>query len=264
LFFAQILVYLRKANYRFQKSVAFIGGDKATEALKQKIPFSLTAAQQKVVDEIIADLGKKRPMHRLLQGDVGSGKTIVACFAINIVVSGRYQAAIMAPTEVLAQQHYRSLRKIFKAFNFNIALLTSSTTNRRKKEIYQNLASGEIDIIIGTHALLSANIEFHKLGLVIIDEQHKFGVAQRTLLPKKGQGVVAHCLVMSATPIPRSLALSFYGDLDLSIIDQLPPGRKQPRTYWVNNRRRRWVYDFMRQHLNQGRQAYVVYPLIVN
>jgi len=224
--------------------------------------FKLTASQKKALTEIMDDLGKPHPMHRLLQGDVGSGKTIVACFALASAVRNGYQAAFMVPTEVLAHQHLETLKEVFRGFGFRIKVLTSSISLKEKENIHRDLGEAKIDIIIGTHSLIEDMVSFKKLGVAVIDEQHKFGVAQRALLPKKSGHYAAHCLVMSATPIPRSLALSLYGDLDISVINELPPGRKEPETIWVEERKRQWVYSFIKSKLKEQRQAYIVYPLI--
>ncbi len=269
LFFSQILVYLRKARQRFQEGVPLKVRVQLLDELRSKLPFELTSSQNKVLAEILKDFEKPFPMHRLLQGDVGCGKTVVAAFAICVCLDSGFQAALMVPTEVLAYQHWETLRSLFKDLNFSgfkpedaIKLLTSSLTQKETLCVYEGLASGRIKLIIGTHALIQKEVEFKNLGLAIIDEQHKFGVAQRTLLPQKGKKPQPHCLVMSATPIPRSLALSLYGDLDLSVISELPKERKMPLTFWVNEKKRRWVYDFLEKQLASGRQAYIIYPLI--
>ncbi len=262
LFFSQILVYLRKASYRVKKSISLICSPKFISQLKNSLPFSLTSSQEKAIEEIINDLAKPYPMHRLLQGDVGSGKTVVACFALAVAVKCGCQVAFMVPTEVLAYQHLMTFKKLFKGFGFRIEVLTSSLTQKSKKKISYDLKNAKIDIILGTHSLIEESISFKKLGLVVIDEQHKFGVAQRALLSKKARGYFPHCLVMSATPIPRSLALSLYGDLDFSVIQELPPHRKQPKTIWIEEDKRRWVYDFLRDKLKENRQVYIIYPVI--
>ncbi|MFH1768391.1 MAG: ATP-dependent DNA helicase RecG [Candidatus Omnitrophota bacterium] len=262
LFFSQILVYLRKARHRSQRSVFISGDNGVREELEKSMAFKLTPCQEKVVGEIFNDLKRPYPMHRLLQGDVGCGKTIVACFAIAWMAQSDFQAAFMVPTEVLAYQHIATLKDLLKRFNFKIEILTSSLSTKDKQAVYNNLRDGTTDIVIGTHSLVEQAVVFKNLGLVVIDEQHKFGVAQRTLLPKKAKKYAPHCLVMSATPIPRTLSLSLYGDLDLSVIDNLPPGRKQPRTLWVGNDKRRWVYDLLREKLKEKRQAYIIYPVI--
>ncbi len=262
LFFSQVLVYLRKAQYRLKRSIPFIDKDGFIPQFKKSLPFLLTSSQEQVIKEIVDDLTKPYPMHRLLQGDVGSGKTVVASFAIALAVINNCQVAFMVPTEVLVHQHVTTLRELFRGFGFRIKSLTSSLTRREKEKVYSDLSNSQIDIVVGTHALIEEEVGFSRLGLVVIDEQHKFGVAQRALLPKKAKDYIPHCLVMSATPIPRSLALSLYGDLDFSVIKELPPGRKQPKTIWVEEDKREWVYNFLREKLNEGRQAYIVYPVI--
>jgi len=262
LFFSQILVYIRKARYRLRKSASLLNLDKLVSDIENNLPFSLTLSQKKAIEDIRGDLGKPHPMHRLLQGDVGSGKTIVACFALAAAVRNGYQAAFMAPTEVLVRQHLETLKEVFKGFGFCIKVLTSSLSTKEKENIYQGLSTAKIDIIIGTHSLIEDMVKFKKLGVVVIDEQHKFGVAQRALLPKKSGRYAAHCLVMSATPIPRSLALSLYGDLDISVIKELPPGRKNAETVLVGEEKRQWVYSFLKDKLKEHRQVYIVYPLI--
>ncbi|MCM8773194.1 MAG: ATP-dependent DNA helicase RecG [Candidatus Omnitrophica bacterium] len=262
LFFSQILVYMRKARHRFQKGIPFMVNEELIKRLEDSLPFKLTPSQEKVIDEIIKDLQKPYPMHRLLQGDVGSGKTVVACFAIVAVVSSGYQVAFMVPTEVLAFQHYQTLKYLFNDFSFHIEILTSSLKKSVREKILDGLKEGKIDIVLGTHSLIEEAVDFKSLGLVIIDEQHRFGVAQRALLPKKGKKGLPHCLVMSATPIPRSLALSLYGDLDLSLLTDLPPGRKKPETIVVEENKRDWVYDLVEEKVKEGRQCYIVYPII--
>lgn len=261
LFFSQILVYLRKAKHRQQEGIAFSIDNDFIKKVKNNIAFELTASQKKVLQEIGTDLTKTYPMHRLLQGDVGCGKTVVAAFAIGLAVKNYCQAALMVPTEVLASQHKSTLEGMFDGCGFRIEVLTSSLQQKETDDIHKRLEEGKIDIIIGTHSLIQERIKFKRLGLVVIDEQHKFGVGQRALLPKKGIPN-PHCLVMSATPIPRSLALSLYGDLDLSVIDAMPSGRKQPKTEWLEEDKRSQVYGFLRQSLKEGRQAYVIYPII--
>lgn len=260
LFLSQIQVYLRKARHRMQKGIAFKINRLVMVKIKDNLGFELTSAQKKVIDQIINDMSKPYPMHRLLQGDVGCGKTVVSSFALGICVDNRYQAAFMVPTEVLARQHYSTLQQIFKNLGFKISLLTGSLPAKKKNKILKDLVGGKIDIVVGTHSLIEEEVKFKRLGLVVIDEQHKFGVAQRALLPQKGDN--PDCLIMSATPIPRSLALSIYGDLDLSVIDQLPKGRKTPKTLLMCDDQRDDLYKLLRQELKNGRQVYFVYPVI--
>ncbi|MDD5195838.1 MAG: ATP-dependent DNA helicase RecG [Candidatus Omnitrophica bacterium] len=260
LFFSQVLVYLRKARHRLQKAAVFSHEQQLVEKLKANLKFDLTAGQETALREIIDDLQKPYPMHRLLQGDVGCGKTIVAAFAFANCVNSGYQAAFMVPTEVLAYQHKETLEDAYKGFGYNIEILVSSLDEKKQQIVRRDLKEGRINIIVGTHALIQEEIVFKKLGLVVIDEQHKFGVAQRAMLPKKGDN--PHYLVMSATPIPRSLALSLYGDLDLSVIREMPKGRLTPKTVWVKEKKREWVYNLLSKKLKEGRQAYIVYPVI--
>ena len=224
------------------------------------LPFPPTGAQRRVMEEISADMASGRPMNRLVQGDVGSGKTAVAAFAAWLAVKGGFQAALMAPTEVLAEQHYRSLSALLEPAGVRVGLLTGSITPAGKKKVRQALAAGEIDLIIGTHALLSQGVEFARLGLMVADEQHRFGVAQRAALAAKGDS--PHVLVMSATPIPRTLALIIYGDLDVSVIDELPPGRTPVETYVVREDKRARMYNFVRRLVGEGRQVYIICPAV--
>lgn len=224
------------------------------------LPFSPTNAQRRVANEAITDMSGNYPMARLIQGDVGSGKTAVAAAVGHTAIKNGYQVAMMAPTELLAQQHYQSLAALFKKCNIQIALLTGSTTSAEKEKMKKSLLQGDIDFIIGTHALLQADVCFRRLGLVITDEQHRFGVAQRATLLTKGNS--PHMLVMSATPIPRTLAMIIYGDLDLSVLDELPPGRLPVATYAVRSDKRKRIYRFIKSFLEHGQQAYIVCPMI--
>ena len=225
------------------------------------LPFALTGAQKKVLKEIRADLGSHAQMNRLLQGDVGSGKTVVALMTMLLALDNGFQACLMAPTEILAIQHYNSLTELLIDMPVQIALLTGSTKKARRSEIHTGLEDGSLQILIGTHAVLEDKVKFTNLGLAIIDEQHRFGVAQRSKLWKKNE-TPPHILVMTATPIPRTLAMSLYGDLDISIIDELPPGRKAVRTVHRTDSNRLKLFQFIRDEIKQGRQIYVVYPLI--
>jgi len=260
-FFSQILVYIRKARYRLQGGIPCSAKLPTLQIIRENFIHPLTEAQEEVLADILADLAKPYPMRRLLQGDVGCGKTLIAAFAIGVCADSGLQAALMVPTEVVAYQHYQTLQRLFQGLGFSISLITSSTPKKELTAIHAALQQGTCRIVVGTHALIQEGINFKNLGLVVIDEQHKFGVAQRSLLPRKGQ-VPPHCLVMSATPIPRSLALSLYGDLDLSVITQLPPQRLPAQTIWVRETKRQWVYDFIEKELQKGRQAYIVYPVI--
>ena len=225
------------------------------------LPFPLTEAQKKVIKEIRADLGSQAQMNRLLQGDVGSGKTIVALMAMLIALDNNYQACLMAPTEILATQHFNSLKEQIRDLDINILLLTGSTKKSARTVIHEQLQSGELHILIGTHAVLEEKVKFNNLGLAIVDEQHRFGVAQRSKLWHKNK-IPPHILVMTATPIPRTLAMSLYGDLDISVIDELPPGRKPVRTSHRKDKHRLNIFRFIRDEIKKGRQVYVVYPLI--
>ncbi len=225
------------------------------------LPFELTEAQKRVIKEIRLDMGTGRQMNRLLQGDVGSGKTIVALLLMLIAIDNNYQACLVAPTEILAQQHFQSLSAQLKKINLTVALLTGSTPKKDRESIHQGLQNGELNILIGTHAVFENTVQFKQLGLAIIDEQHRFGVAQRAKLWQKNE-MPPHVLVMTATPIPRTLSMSVYGDLDLSVIDKLPPGRKIVKTLHRTDANRLKVFAFLREQIAQGRQVYIVYPLI--
>ena len=230
------------------------------EEFLARLPFPLTGAQRRVMEEISRDMVSGRPMNRLVQGDVGSGKTVVAAYAAWLAAGAGYQSALMAPTEVLAEQHFRSLSALLEPAGVRVGLLTGSLTPAAKKKVRQALAAGEIDLIIGTHALLSQGVEFARLGLMVADEQHRFGVAQRAALAAKGDS--PHVLVMSATPIPRTLALIIYGDLDVSVIDELPPGRTPVETYVVREDKRARMYNFVRRLVGEGRQVYIICPAV--
>jgi ATP-dependent DNA helicase RecG len=236
-------------------------GEKVNLFYKEKLPFSLTDAQKRVIREIRRDLGSGKQMNRLLQGDVGSGKTLVALMSMLIAIDNGYQACIMAPTEILANQHFNTLSRLTEGIGVKVGILTGSTPSATRKILHEHLQSGSMDILIGTHALIEDPVTFHNLGLVIIDEQHRFGVAQRARMWSKSDNP-PHVLVMTATPIPRTLAMTLYGDLDLSVIDELPPGRKPVKTVLNNDAARLRVFAFMKQKIKEGRQIYVVYPLI--
>lgn len=234
--------------------------DRVREAVRRILPFTPTNAQKRAIKDIVEDMTGPEPMNRLLQGDVGSGKTIVAVQAMVISVENGYQTALMAPTEILAEQHARNIKRWLAPGGYRIELLIGSLKAKEKQVIHEALKSGEIDIIVGTHALIQEGVEFHKLGLAVIDEQHRFGVMQRAELQKRG--VNPDVLVVTATPIPRSLAMTVYGDLEVSIIDELPPGRTPIKTFVRGDDRRDKIYEFIREQLRTGRQAYVVYPII--
>ncbi len=231
-----------------------------TEGLRQRIPFTFTASQQRVVEELFADVGQRHPMYRLLQGDVGCGKTIVTIVLMAVAVQSGYQVALMAPTELLAEQHMRVVSDYLKPLGVSVGLLSQSVPSDERARRRAEIASGKIQVVIGTQALIQRGVSFSRLALVIIDEQHKFGVAQRAHLAKKGQ--VPDVLVLTATPIPRTLALSLYGDLAISTIAELPPGRRPVKTLWLGEAQRDEVYAMIREELVQGRQGYIVYPLV--
>lgn len=231
-----------------------------SEDFISSLPFTLTGAQRRVISECISDMRSERPMNRLVQGDVGSGKTVVAACLIHTAAKNGFQSALMAPTEILARQHYETLLKLTESSGINIDLLTGSVTPKRKKEIKERLKSGETHLAVGTHALLTEDTEFLNLGLIVTDEQHRFGVNQRGTLAAKGNN--PHTLVMSATPIPRTLSLIIYGDLDVSIIDELPKGRQKISTYAVDTSYHKRIYDFIKKHLDSGSQAYIVCPAV--
>ncbi|MGY5850299.1 ATP-dependent DNA helicase RecG [Salegentibacter sp. F14] len=236
-------------------------GENFTNFYNEHLPFDLTGAQKRVIKEIRNDIGSGAQMNRLLQGDVGSGKTIVALMSMFIALDNDFQACLMAPTEILSVQHYNGLMELCKDLNTSIEILTGSTKTSKRREIHEKLENGEIDILIGTHALLEDKVQFKNLGLAVIDEQHRFGVAQRAKLWKKNE-LPPHILVMTATPIPRTLAMSLYGDLDISVIDELPPGRKPIKTVHRYDANRLKVFAFLREEIKKGRQVYIVYPLI--
>jgi len=271
-FLFQLLLALRKLRKKEKLGISHqVYGD-LVKSFMDNLPFKLTPSQEKVIQEIRLDMAKPQAMQRLLQGDVGSGKTVVATIAGLFAIQGGYQAAFMVPTEILARQHYEKLSSWFMVpacrqaghgswfMDIKIGLLASSLNNKEKESIYQGIKEGKIDLVIGTHALLQEEIEFKNLGLVVIDEQHKFGVGQRALLPKKGYN--PDCLIMTATPIPRTLAITLYGDLDISVITELPPGRLPIKTLHFTESQRLQAYDVARQQLRKGYQVYIIYPVI--
>ncbi len=248
-----------KAKVR-SRGISFKKKQSLTKKYKELLPFKLTTSQERVIKEIEDDMAKPQPMHRLLQGDVGSGKTIVAVYALLLAVENGYQAALMVPTEILAEQHYLTLKNLLNNLGVNTRLLVSGISSEDKQDLKKQIKEKKTDIIIGTHALIQEDVSFKKLGLVVIDEQHKFGVTQRKILKQKGNN--PDVLIMTATPIPRTLAYTIYGDLDLSVIDELPPGRKPVKTWWVTERKRKGAYGFIKKQVKSKRQAYIVYPLI--
>ncbi|MFC1855504.1 ATP-dependent DNA helicase RecG [Thermodesulfobacteriota bacterium] len=269
-FYFELALALRKKGRILKRGIKFDNLADCCADLKKVIPFKLTSAQDKVVDEIMADIAAEKPINRLIQGDVGSGKTIVALFALYFAAKNSYQAAIMAPTEILATQHYKNLKKYFDELGISVALLTGSLKKKEREAILEKIASGETKVIIGTHAVIQDSVKMKRLGLVVIDEQHRFGVMQRTTLMKKGgksktktsEERLPHVLIMTATPIPRTLAITVYGDLDVSIIDEMPPGRKPVKTKVYYESQRDTVYKHIAKELKAGNQAYIVYPLV--
>ena len=258
------LELLKLKLVKLEKSRGFVFGnigDKLNGFYTEKLPFELTGAQKRVLKEIRIDLKRGKQMNRLLQGDVGSGKTIVALMSILIGLDNGFQAALMAPTEILATQHYEGLKELLKGMDVEVELLTGSVRAKKRRETHEKLEDGSLHILIGTHALIEDKVKFKNLGIAVIDEQHRFGVAQRAKLYKKNS-VLPHVLIMTATPIPRTLAMTLYGDLDVSVIDELPPGRKAIQTlHWYENKRLR-LFGFMEGEIAKGRQIYIVYPLI--
>ena len=263
LFYIQLNILKLKFNRKaaFQGHVFSKVGHYFNDFYFNHLPFPLTDAQKRVIREIRADCGSGKQMNRLLQGDVGSGKTLVALMCMLLALDNGFQACIMAPTEILATQHFETISELLKDTPVNVGLLTGSTKKKEREILHEELTDGRMHILVGTHALLEDVVHFKNIGLVIIDEQHRFGVAQRAKLWQKNT-IPPHVLVMTATPIPRTLAMTLYGDLDISVIDQLPPGRKPITTYHVYESRRNQVYEFIHKELQKGRQAYIVYPLI--
>ena len=260
LFYLELMLALRKKKIHREEGIVFGKPKDLVRGLLKMLPFQLTDAQKKVLREISADMVSKNSMHRLLQGDVGSGKTIVALVAMLMAVESGYQGALMAPTEILAEQHFITIHQLMESLGVKVGLLTSSVTGTDREIILQKIKSGEAQVVIGTHALIQEKVEFSKLGLVVIDEQHRFGVMQRAKLKKKGPS--PDVLVMTATPIPRSLALTAYGDLDVSVIDALPPGRKPIKTSLFTESSKSKMYESVERELKKGHQVYIVYPLV--
>jgi ATP-dependent DNA helicase RecG len=264
LFYLELGLELKRRRMRERLGIAFTTGDKVREAIREVLPFHPTAAQKRTLGEIVADMRSQNPMRRLLQGDVGSGKTIVALQAMIVAIENGYQAALMAPTEILATQHFLAARKLLERSSrkYRLVLLTGSLDDDRKRTNRGMINRGEAQLVIGTHALIEEKVQFDNLGLVVVDEQHRFGVMQRFKLMKKPNQPEPDVLVMTATPIPRTLALSLYGDLDVSVLDELPPGRTPILTRRVPDERSDEVWEFVRKQAKQGRQTYVVYPVI--
>ena len=259
-FFLELGLALKRAGVQLEKGIAFEFEHKYTLPLSKMLPFKLTDAQRRVLGEIKHDMMSPHPMHRLLQGDVGSGKTLVALMAALIAIENRAQVAIIAPTEILAEQHYRTFHEWLDKLGLKAALLVGGMAAASRREVLSGIADGSINLVVGTHAVLQQGVDFHHLGLGVVDEQHRFGVKQRSLLKHKGAN--PDILVMTATPIPRTLSMTLYGDLSVSVIDQLPPGRKPIATELFRPAQKQAAYTRIRNELEQGRQAYVVYPLV--
>ena len=257
-FLFQVPLIMRKVRRKQVSGIRHSTSGKLVDGFIRGLAFTLTESQQQVLEEISSDMAASQPMHRLLQGDVGSGKTVVATAAAMMAIQGGYQAAVMVPTEILAKQHYEKISA--QVSGVRVGLLTSGLSKKDHEKAIREIGGGTIDLVIGTHALLEEDVRFSKLGLVVIDEQHRFGVGQRALLPRKGHN--PDVLIMTATPIPRTLAITIYGDLDVSAINGLPPGRKPVSTQWITEDRREWLYQIVRREAKAGRQVYVVYPLI--
>ena len=263
LFYVQlnILRYASDQRRKYRGYVFSKVGDHFNNFYKYNLPFALTEAQKRVIREIRKDMGSGRQMNRLLQGDVGSGKTLVALMSMLIAIDNGYQACMMAPTEILAEQHLQTIMDFLKGMDIRVALLTGIIKGKRRQEILDGLLDGSVQILVGTHAVIEDTVQFARLGMVVVDEQHRFGVAQRAKLWSKSENP-PHVLVMTATPIPRTLAMTLYGDLDVSVIDELPPGRKPVVTQHVFDRSLPSLYDSIRNQIRQGRQVYIVFPLI--
>jgi ATP-dependent DNA helicase RecG len=263
LFYIQldILRYMQERTQRTQGYVFAKIGESFNGFYQEKLPFELTGAQKRVLKEIRNDVRTGQQMNRLLQGDVGSGKTLVALMSMLMAKDNAYQSCMMAPTEILANQHYETLKEMLGDLKVSVALLTGSVKGKKRKKILEELVTGEIDILVGTHAVIEDQVQFHRLGMVIIDEQHRFGVAQRAKLWKKS-ALTPHVLVMTATPIPRTLAMTVYGDLEVSVIDELPPGRKPVKTIHQFDNKRGALFSFIQQQMDEGRQIYMVFPLV--
>ena len=259
-FLLQLALAVRQRNHQAVPGIAFRLTRTLTAKLYDHLPFRLTDAQQRVIAEIERDMSTPEPMNRLIQGDVGSGKTVVALHATLVACGDGYQAVLMAPTEILAEQHFLTIQEYLEPLDVSVALLTGGTSHKERARVLESVAHGDIRVVVGTHALLEQNVQFHRLGLVVVDEQHKFGVLQRGKLRKKGQQ--PDVLVMTATPIPRTLAMTVYGDLNVSVIDGLPPGRTPIQTRVFRHQARHRAYELVRKEVNKGRQAYIVYPLV--
>lgn len=265
LFYLQLMMAFRKSQITHaQIGIPFVNSGEKAKMLAEKLPFKLTDAQRKVLKEIYADMRSDKPMHRLIQGDVGSGKTVVALLAIVSAVESGYQAAFMAPTEILAEQHYYVIQDYLWGMGIQAVLIKGGQKKSERNKIIEDIRTRQVDIVVGTHAIFQEHVEFAKLGLVVIDEQHRFGVMQRAEIRAKAldKGIIPDVLVMTATPIPRTLAMAMYGDLDISVIGELPTGRKPIKTAIRREDARKKIYEFIRQEIGNGRQCYIVYPLI--
>ena len=251
---------LRSVRDDTYTQTSYVCGKADLQPFFDQLPFTLTGAQQRAIDQVRQDLAKNTPMNRLVQGDVGSGKTMVAAAASYIAFQNHYMSALMAPTEILAQQHYHGLSKLLEPLGMRLGLLCGSMTAKEKRDIKERIALGMVDLVIGTHALISKDVDLPNLALVVTDEQHRFGVRQRASLSEKSNH--PHTLVMSATPIPRTLALMIYGDLDVSSIDELPPNRQPVKTYVISSKIKERAYNFLKDHLDRGLQGYIVCPLV--
>ncbi|MFN8790845.1 MAG: ATP-dependent DNA helicase RecG [Bdellovibrionales bacterium] len=258
-FWMELFLAARKAGLQKEQGPRIEASGARVQAVLKRLPFALTRAQTRAFEEIRKDLEGPHPMNRLVQGDVGSGKTLVCLMAAAQAQEGGYQSCLMVPTEILAEQHFKNAQK-YLGEDMKIALLTGKTKTSERREIFEGLRSGQVDLVIGTHALIEDEVQFQNLGLVVVDEQHRFGVEQRGILKKKGSN--PHFLVMTATPIPRTLAMTVYGDLEVSLIDELPPGRSPIQTRVAYSSKRSAAFDFMRDQIKKGRQAYVIYPLV--
>ncbi len=260
LFTLEMAMALRKRCIKDEMGISFKAGPNVDTHIRKLIPFTLTDAQERVINEIKEDMRSNKPMNRLLQGDVGSGKTAVAIYAILVAIANGYQSAFMAPTELLAEQHFQTIQKYLCHSHVRIQLLTGDTSSKRKKDTLRQITDGQVDLVVGTHALIEESVQFKRLGLVVIDEQHKFGVIQRLKLKEKG--LSPDVLIMTATPIPRTLSLTLFGDLDISILDEMPPGRSPIKTLWIPNGKENEAYEFIKSEMAHGRQAFIVYPLV--
>ena len=260
LFYFELAMALKHKGNVLEEGIAFQAEGELSSRFLSILPFGLTAAQKRVIEEIRRDMARPSPMHRLLQGDVGSGKTVVSMAAMVTACENGYQAAMMAPTEILAEQHFRNIRRWVEALGLKAVLLLGSTRTAEKKDLVRQIESGEIHIVVGTHALIQERVEFRKLGFVVVDEQHRFGVVQRAALRAKGSN--PDVLVMTATPIPRTLAMTVYGDLDISVIDEMPPGKKPIKTKVFYEKERARVYEIIRKEVSKGNQVFIVYPLV--